>query len=262
MPYLSERRLAGKTAVVTGGAGGIGAVSAELFIEAGARVMLVDKNADLLASTCADLRARLPHAQVEARSGDVAEYQFAQQVVADTVRWLGSIDVLVCNAAIRHVGPIETAEADDWKRLLDVNLLGSVNFCRAAAPELRKSASGSVIIVSSCYAVVARKQMPIYDATKAALLSVVRSFAAEMADANVRVNGVCPGGTITPYTVSRNQELGKTEEAMRSEPKTNSLLGRFAEPIEVAYPILWLASDEASYLTGAAIMVDGGLSAM
>jgi 2-hydroxycyclohexanecarboxyl-CoA dehydrogenase len=118
------------------------------------------------------------------------------------------------------------------------------------------------VIVSSCYALMGRDVMPIYDASKAALLSLVRTFAWEAAGDNIRVNGVCPGGTITPYTVGSAKNRGLTEEEMRAEPYGSALLGRRARPEEIAYPILFLASDEASYVTGTALMVDGGTTIM
>lgn len=255
------QRLTGKIAIITGAAGGIGAMTAELFCASGARLVLTDRNGPLLQQTAAEIRTRVPGAQVEAIECDVGDFDAAVRVVDRAREVFGGLNVLISNAAIRHVGRIETTTVDDWNRLLNTNLLGAANFCRAAAPELRKNENASVVIVSSCYAVVGRKEMPIYDATKAALLSVMRSFAFDGAEHRVRVNAVCPGGTITPYTLSVGKE-GKTQETMRAERKGNSLLGRYAEAIEIAYPILWLASDEASYITGAALMVDGGLSIM
>jgi meso-butanediol dehydrogenase/(S,S)-butanediol dehydrogenase/diacetyl reductase len=104
--------------------------------------------------------------------------------------------------------------------------------------------------------------MPIYDATKAALLSLTRTLAFEEAEHGVRANAVCPGGTLTPFTAGRGAARGETPEEMANEVRSDSLLRRWARPEEIAYPVLWLASDESSYMTGATIMVDGGLSIM
>ena len=104
--------------------------------------------------------------------------------------------------------------------------------------------------------------MPIYDATKAAMLALTRTLAFEEAKNGVRANAVCPGGTLTPFTVARNVAAGRRAEDLPNEQRTDSLLGRWAKPEEIAYPVLWLASDESSYMTGTTIMVDGGLSAM
>ena len=104
--------------------------------------------------------------------------------------------------------------------------------------------------------------MPIYDATKAALLSLTRTLAFEEAGNGVRANAVCPGGTLTPFTVGRAIAAGRKAQEMTEERRTDSLLQRWAKPEEIAYPVLWLASDESSYMTGATLMVDGGLSIM
>ena len=115
--------------------------------------------------------------------------------------------------------------------------------------------------ISSTYALVGRKEMGQYDATKAALLSLTRTLACEEAVHGIRVNAVCPGGTLTDYQLKRLVAAGRTAEEVRAERRDTSLLRRWAETIEVAYPILWLASDEASFITGAVISVDGGYTA-
>ena len=234
---MERKRLEGKAAIVTGGAGGIGAEVARLFREHGARVLVVD-------------RAAAEGGLV----GDVSAEATAGEAVARAVREFGRLDILVNNAAARDVAPLSEAKVEAWRRVLDTNVLGSLNFMRAALPELRK-AKGNVVNVSSIYALRGRKAFAAYDASKAALLAMTRSAAVEEAPHKVRVNAVCPGGTITPFTVGRN---GRSEAGMRSEKKSDALLGRWAEPVEVAWPILWLASDEASYITGAVIPVDGG----
>lgn len=260
MPKPSRERLAGKVAVITGSAGGIGAATAELFCEAGARVALVDRNGELLSETAARIRERVSGAKVIALPCDVSDYDAVSDVVAKTTSTFGGLNVLVSNAAVRHIGPLEQTTNEDWDRLLETNLLGAVNLCRAAAADLRNDGHASIVIVSSAYAVVGRKEMPIYDATKAALLSLVRSFAFDGAPDNVRVNAVCPGSTVTPYTVANARARGQTEADLLAERKDIALLKRRATAVEIAYPILWLASDEASYVTGATLMVDGGLS--
>jgi 2-hydroxycyclohexanecarboxyl-CoA dehydrogenase len=256
----SRERMAGKVAIITGSAGGIGAATAELFCEAGARVALVDRNGELLGETAAGIRERVPEAELITFACDVADYSSAVGAVAETKATFGALNVLVSNAAIRHIGPLEETTNEDWGRLLETNLLGAVNFCRAAAADLRSDGRASVVIVSSAYAVVGRREMPIYDATKAALLSLMRSVAFDGAPDNIRVNAVCPGSTVTPYTLGNARARGQTEADLLAERKDIALLKRRATAEEIAYPILWLASDEASYITGATLMVDGGLS--
>ena len=254
--------MAGKAALVTGAGGGIGAAIARLFCEEGASVLLFDVNADLLEKTASDLRSTAAGVTVVVSAGDVTNPAHVSDAVEQAIAGLGGINVLVNNAAIRNHDSIVDSEIDDWRLLMEVNLYGAVNFCKAALPALRASGKASVVNVSSCYGVVGRKGMPIYDATKAALLSLTRTLAFEEAGNGVRANAVCPGGTLTPFTVGRAIAAGRKAQEMTEERRTDSLLQRWAKPEEIAYPVLWLASDESSYMTGATLMVDGGLSIM
>src|SRR5262249_13413632 len=133
---------------------------------------------------------------------------------------------------------------------------------KAALPALRKSARGTIVNLSSVYGVKGRAGMGQYDTTKAAVLGFTRALAMEEARHGIRVNAICPGGTITPYHIRRAAAQGVSEAEMRTQRTHDNLLGRWAEPREVAYPILFLASDESSYITGATLMVDAGKSIM
>lgn len=255
-------RMIGKTAIVTGAGGGIGAAISELFCVEGGSVMLVDRDSSVLQETLGHIRSRVPQAQVDTHVGDVSDYAHAVRVVEHTVKSFGGLNTLVNNAAVRNHSSVEESRLEDWQRLFSVNVLGAVNFCKAAMSELRRGGNSSIVNLSSCYGVVGRKGMPIYDATKAALLSLTRTLACEEAQNGIRANAVCPGGTLTPFTVGRGVAAGKKPEEMQQEERSDSLLRRWAKPEEIAYPVLWLASDESSYMTGATIMVDGGLSIM
>ena len=125
---------------------------------------------------------------------------------------------------------------------------------------MRKTERSSIVNVSSAYAIAGRKGMGLYDATKAGMLALTRTLACEEAAYGVRVNAVCPGSTLTGFHLTRARAAGKSIEQLQTERQTTSLLGRWATPEEIAWPILWLASDEASFITGATLMVDGGLS--
>jgi meso-butanediol dehydrogenase/(S,S)-butanediol dehydrogenase/diacetyl reductase len=254
--------MTGKTAIVTGGGGGIGAAIGELFCAEGARVLLFDRDQAALQNTAEQIRAKVADATIETAAGDVSDPDHAARAVAQALKAFGSLNVLVNNAAVRNHSSVEGSQTEDWNRLFSINVLGAVNFCKAALPALRQSGQGSVVNMSSCYGVTGRKGMPIYDATKAALLSLTRTLAFEEAEHGIRANAVCPGGTLTPFTVGRGVAAGRTPEEMEAEKRSDSLLRRWAKPQEVAYPVLWLASDESSYMTGATIMVDGGLSIM
>jgi meso-butanediol dehydrogenase/(S,S)-butanediol dehydrogenase/diacetyl reductase len=255
-------RMAGKAAIITGGGGGIGAAAGALFCREGAAVLLFDSNADLLKETAAQLRAQNAGAKVEVHAGDVSDPTSISKAVDQAVAAFGGLNVLVNNAAVRNLASVEKSDMEEWQRLYSINVLGAVNFCKAALPALRRDGKGSIVNLSSCYAVVGRSGMPIYDATKAALLSLTRSLACEEAENGIRVNAICPGGTLTPYTVGRAVASGRKAEDIPEDERTDSLLRRWAKPEEIAFPILWLASDESSYMTGATIMVDGGLSIM
>jgi meso-butanediol dehydrogenase/(S,S)-butanediol dehydrogenase/diacetyl reductase len=256
------RRLEGKAALVTGGGAGIGAAVVELFCAEGAAVMLVDANAEGLAATAAAIRKRTPDARIATFAADVSDDARALQAVQRAIDELGALDVLVNNAGMRHYAAIGETSPADWHAVVGVNLVGIANYCRAALPALRRSGRASIVNVSSCYAVTGRKGMGIYDATKAGILSMTRTLAFEEAPHGIRANAVCPGATLTDFHVGRAAAAGKSVETLKTERYASSLLARWAEPREIAMPILWLASDEASFITGASLMVDGGLSIM
>lgn len=255
-------RLAERRALITGGGSGIGAAVARVFSQEGAAVLLVDRDADALERTAAALRAQRGDARVECLAVDVADEGAAPRAVELARRAWGGLDTLVCNAAMRNYSPLSEAKPEEWRAMVDVNLIGTANYCRAALPALRQSGRGSLVIVSSCYATTGRAGMGIYDTTKAGLLAMTRTLAFEEAEHGVRVNAVCPGSTLTEFHVGRAQARGKEVEQLKGERSDTSLLRRWASPEEIAWPILWLASDEASFITGTQLMVDGGLSAM
>jgi 2-hydroxycyclohexanecarboxyl-CoA dehydrogenase len=233
-------RLEGKKALITGGGAGIGAATAKLFRQEGAEVFVVDANAGAGVDFVADV----------SHPGKADE----------AVRSLKSLDVLVCNAAMRNYSALADATPEEWQKVVGVNLLGAANYVRAALPLLRKSGTGSIVLVSSVYGVAGRKGMGLYDATKAGLLAMARTLAHEEAAHGIRANAVCPGSTLTDFHIDKAKAAGKDVEKLKRERDDTSLIGRWAAPEEVAYPILWLASDEASFITGATLMVDGGLS--
>ena len=255
-------RLAGKSAMITGGAAGIGAAIAELFCSEGAAVTLVDMDAAMLAQTCAAITAKLPNARVTHYTANVADADAAHAAVAHTLRAHGHIDILINNAAMRNNATLADATAEEWHAMLGVNLMGAANYCRAALPALRQNANASIVNVSSCYAVTGRKGMGLYDASKAGLLAFTRTLAHEEAAHSIRVNAICPGSTLTDFHLNKARAAGKAVEQLQSERHSTSLLGRWATPMEIAWPVLWLASDEAAFITGTTLMVDGGLHVM
>jgi NAD(P)-dependent dehydrogenase (short-subunit alcohol dehydrogenase family) len=245
-------------AIITGGAGGIGAATGQLFCEQGAAVVLVDLDAAAMAAACAGIRRAVPGARLHEVIADVGQEDTAASVVAEATRAFGRIDVLVNNAGIRSYEPLAQAKRETWERILAVNLLSYAYLSREALPALRASGRGSIVNVSSMHAFVPRAGMGQYDVTKAGIVSMTRTLAFEEARHGVRVNAVCPGATFTPFHEKRFARDGRTRTEIDAMAVDCCVLGRWAQPRELAWPILWLASDEASYVTGAALMADGG----
>ena len=240
-------RLKGKVALITGGGAGIGAATAEVFCREGARVLLFDRDPRALGKTKKKLGAK-----AHVVCGDVADPSVARAAVAQAIKQFGRLDILVNNAAARNYSAVAAATSEEWRSVLEVNLVGAAAFCRAALPALRDARKGAIVNVSSCYALKGRKGMAVYDAAKAGLIALTRTVAHEEAAHGVRANAVCPGSTFTDYHRKRGEKRGARS--------SNSLLARWAAPEEIAWPILWLASEEASFVTGAVLAVDGGLS--
>jgi 2-hydroxycyclohexanecarboxyl-CoA dehydrogenase len=255
-------RVGGKVALITGGGAGIGAATAALFCSEGAAVVLIDANADALARSAAAIRATHPDARLSTVVADISDADTATRAVDGALAAFGRLDVLVNNAAMRVKAAIADATPAEWQAIVGVNLIGTAGYCRAALPALRQNRGASIVNVSSCYAVTGRKGMGLYDATKAGILALTRTLAHEEVAHGVRVNAVCPGSTLTDFHIGNAAAAGKSVETLKTERQATSLMGRWATPQEIAAPILWLASDEASFITGTALMVDGGLSIM
>jgi meso-butanediol dehydrogenase/(S,S)-butanediol dehydrogenase/diacetyl reductase len=254
-------RVEGKVALITGGGAGIGAATGELICAEGGMAVLVDANADALANTVKAI-AQVPGARVSSFAADVADVADAARAVEHALQTFGRLDILVNNAAMRNYSAIADSTPAEWQTMVSVNLVGTANYCKAALPALRRSGRASIVNVSSCYALTGRKGMGLYDATKAGILAMTRTLAFEEVGHGVRVNAVCPGSTLTDFHIAKAKAAGKSVETLKTERQTTSLLGRWATPQEIAWPILWLASDEASFITGATLAVDGGLSIM
>ena len=250
-------RLADKVAIITGGAGGIGAATGLLFCQEGARVVLVDSGGEMMSAALADIRQKVSGAKIEGIVTDVADEKAAAETVAATRKAFAAIDVLVNLAGIRAYEPLAEAKRETWERILAVNLLSYAWFTKAAIGDLR-ARHGNIVNISSTHAANARAGMGQYDVTKAGIVSMTRTLAFEEARHGVRVNAVCPGATLTPFHLRRAAAAGRTREELEQQAADECLLARWADPREVAFPILWLASDEASYVTGSVLMVDGG----
>ena len=242
--------LENKVAIVTGGAHGIGRAIAEVFAEAGAQVVIADLDAEAGLAVAASLRnARFVPA-------DVSVPADVEAVVAAAAGITGRIDVLCNNAA--YLGPFHAAaEAgeQEWERSFRVSLLGAQRFIAAVLPYMVRQRAGSILNISSVQGLVGGRDSAAYTSVKHGLIGLTRSVAYDYGPHNVRANAICPGAIQTRISPRPGEELYQ-----RQIGKT--FLGRVGTPREVAYAALFLASDAASYITGAILPVDGGWTAM
>ena len=255
-------RLAGKVALITGGGGGIGEAAARLFWEEGASVMIVDLDRDAAQTAAQGIDPS--GERIAAVAADLTQEADAERAVNEAVARFGKLDVLANIAAVRVHGPVTEATVESWEFVIGVNLLAVAYGCKYAIPLMARNGGGSIVTVSSANATVGRKGMGQYDATKNAVLALTRSMACDHADEGIRVNAISPGPTLTPYHIrNRVKRTGETmdeaEAAMRAAGAPHTLLKRQAEPREMAYALLFLASDESSYVTGANFAIDGGI---
>ena len=247
-------RLAGKVAVVTGGANGIGEATAELFAEEGAPVVVLDVDP---AGESVALRIREKDGRAIFVAADISKEDDVRSAMERAESELGRIDVLVNNAAVFVLEGLE-ASVEAWHRSLDVNVIGTALCTRYAAEAMKRHGSGAIVNLSSISAFVAQPHFLAYSATKAALVNMTRCMALDLAPFGIRVNCVCPGTIRTAATDRHMAQTGTTEEQFLSENGPLHLLNRVGTPREVAYAILFLASDEASFITATPLMVDGG----
>ena len=253
-------RLSGKIAAVTGGASGIGEATVRRFVAEGAKVAFADRDADRGKRVMAEIEATGGQALfVEAQLGREADAMAFVKQAADR---FGRLDVLVNNAGIRMYHTVVEASAESWDEILGVNLKGYAFCAKAAIPVMREAGGGSIVNVASVRSVTSVGKTTQYDTTKAAVAGLTRGMAADHAPDGVRVNAVCPGPIYTPFHERRIRELGRTLEQYREDAARGTMLRRPGTPEEVAACILFLASEDASYVTGTLLFVDGGYTAM
>jgi meso-butanediol dehydrogenase / (S,S)-butanediol dehydrogenase / diacetyl reductase len=247
-------RLDGKTALVTGGASGMGAATVRLFAEAGARVVVVDRN-EAMAREVAGATGALVVA------GDVSESAFCERAVAEAVGRHGRLDCVV-NAAgviVRATG-LETSD-EDWHRLMAVNVDGVFFMCRAALRPMTAQRSGAIVNFGSIWGELSGKGALAYAASKGAVHQITRTLAIEHARDGIRVNAVCPGEVDTPMLRAAGRAKPLSDDEAREIGDRVVPMGRLAQPEEIARMVLFLCSDHASYVTGAMHYVDAGYSA-
>ncbi|WP_458098276.1 SDR family oxidoreductase [Roseomonas sp. WA12] len=248
-------RLAHKTAIITGAASGIGRASAELFAQHGARLLLVDRDADLLEPLAEDLRARghdiLTHAS------DVAEPGTAEDGAQKALAGWGRIDILLTAAGFSMGGTATTTPIENWHAVLRTNIDGTWLWARAVLPTMQAQNSGSIITVASQLARAGGRGNTAYITSKGAILALTKTMALDYAPDGIRVNALLPGAIDTPL-LRRSFARAANPEAARAASTARHPLGRLGQAEEIADAALYLAGDAASFTTGLELAIDGG----
>lgn len=254
-------RLKDKIVVLTGAASGIGRATAILFAKEGAIQVLSDNDEEGLNETYKliinDAKERTKITVV-----DVRNQNEVKAMIDLAIEKYGRIDVLIVNAGVVRVGEVETFPDADYNLLIDVNIKGTHYTCKYAVPYFKKQRSGSIITLASVAAHIGQTAHANYCSTKAAVLGYTRALALDLAPYNVRVNSVSPGATDTPMLQSdvakQAKDRGLSYEEVKREFEEEGVMGRWATSEEIATGILFLATDESSYMTGADLRLDGG----
>jgi len=249
-------RLARKVAIITGVGAGIGEAIAVRFAEEGARLVLNDISET--AGLAAVNKIRDMGAEAILAVADISQEDSASEISETAVKSFGGIDILVNNAADFTQKSVEQAAVADWQKVLGVNVIGTALVSKHAIPHMKARGSGSIVNLASMSAVIAQPDFATYNASKGAILTMTKCMALDLAPFKIRVNSICPGCILTSASYREIERLGLTFEEWRDRVAPLHMLNRLGEPREVANAALFLASDEASFITSAHLMVDGG----
>jgi NAD(P)-dependent dehydrogenase (short-subunit alcohol dehydrogenase family) len=250
-------KLSGRSALVSGGASGIGKAIAALFVAEGASVVISDINESLLETTVKELSALGP---VSGVAGDVRSMADAGTMVGAAVDRYGAIDVLVCNAGITSVTPIEMLTEDEWDQVLATNVKGMFTLVKHAVPHMIRQGGGRIVTLGSEMGIVAVPESPAYNASKGAVIMFTKSIAVDLIRHNIRVNALCPGITRTPL-LQAEVDNSVDPERTAAEQASWAPIMRVADPAEIAQGALFLASDDSSFAVGSCLVLDGGFTA-
>jgi NAD(P)-dependent dehydrogenase (short-subunit alcohol dehydrogenase family) len=247
--------LAGKHTLVSGAGSGIGAAIAEIFARAGAEVLVTDRDGSTAQATVDRIVAAGGRAR--AQPLDVTDVAECDRLAAEVQAAAGRLDVLVNNAGVGHVGTLLQTTGADLDRLYSVNVRGVFNLSKAFLPGMLERRAGVIINMASVGGVIGIPDRLAYCTTKFAVVGLTKSMALDHAAAGVRINCICPARVETPWVAARLREYPDPERARREMSATQAV-GRMGRPEEIAAAALYLASDEAVFVTGSALMIDGG----
>ena len=250
-------RLRKKVAIITGAGSGIGRATAVLFSQEGAEVVVVDINREGGQATLDMIKEKRREALLIT---DITDASQVKSMVAEVVKAYGRIDILVNNAGLFARGDVITVNEEQWDKVMAVNLRAAFLCCKYCIPQMIGSGGGVVINISSEAGIAAIKNQVAYNTSKAGLISLTKSLALDFASQNIRANCVCPGTTETPLVASALAKQSNPEKFRREREKIRPA-NRFGRPEEIAYGILYLASDESPYATGSILSIDGGYTA-
>ena len=249
-------RLSDKVTIVTGGASGIGRAICELFAQEGASLVVADTDSKEGQETVRRIKSTGGEAVFV--QTDVSKEPAVEEMVRATVSAYGTINILVNNAAAFVFLPVEEVTDSDWQHVLGVNLMGAAYCTKHVLPEMKAGGGGSIINMGSIGGFTAQAASVPYSASKAALIQLTRNTAMDLSPHKIRVNCVCPGSTLTPAFERLPQLAEGDREKIINEMASSNLMNRLADPSEIAYGVLFLASDESSFVTGASLVMDGG----
>ena len=252
-------KLVGKVAIVTGAGSGIGRATALLFAREGAKLVVADLDATTGAETVARIGAS--DGQAVLAHVDVSEPADVERMVRTAVETFGRLDILVNNVGLSIPATVTETTDEDWGRSLDVNLKSVMLGCKHAIPEMLQAGGGSIVNMASMVGLVASPRQAPYAAAKGGVVMLTKQVAVDYAEQNIRVNCICPSEVNTPLNRKFIEE-SPDPAAMRKRVLARIPLNRIAEPEEIATAALFLASDDSSYITGVALPVDGGLTAL
>jgi len=244
-----------KIAIVTGASSGIGAATVQAFAAAGYRVMAAGRNAQRLNAVVEGFDS------VHTWSGDLCDSQACAALVADTLKAFGGVDVLVNNAGVIHRACADETTDEQWRQTMAVNVDAVFYLSRAVVPVLRDQGGGAIINIASDWGLRGGERAAAYCASKGAVVMLSKAMALDHAAQNIRVNAICPGDVNTPMLEAEARQRGLDPNQVKAACAADSPNGRLTEPEEVAALALFLASDQARAINGAAMPIDGGASA-